>query len=82
MIKSTGIVRKMDELGRVVLPVEIRQLIGLKEDDSLEILVDSENRRILLEKAKNTCLRCQTTEDLREIKPGFYLCRSCLDQLK
>lgn len=49
MMKSTGIVRKVDELGRVVIPIELRRTLGIGEKDALEIYVDGE--RIML---KNT----------------------------
>lgn len=51
MMKSTGIVRKVDELGRVVIPIELRRTLGIGEKDALEIYVDGE--RIML---KNTSL--------------------------
>ena len=47
MMKSTGIVRKVDELGRVVIPIELRRTLGIGEKDALEIYVDGE--RIMLE---------------------------------
>lgn len=51
MVKSTGIVRKVDELGRVVLPIETRKALGIAEKDELEILMDVENGQIILQKA-------------------------------
>ncbi len=55
-MKSTGIVRKVDELGRVVIPIELRRTLGIAEKDTLEIYVDDE--RIILKKYKPnmTCL--------------------------
>lgn len=50
MVKSTGIVRKVDELGRVVLPVETRRAFGIEEKDSLEILVNKDQGHIILKK--------------------------------
>ena len=47
-MKSTGIVRKVDELGRVVLPIELRRILNIKEKDSLEIFVDDE--KVILKK--------------------------------
>ncbi len=78
MIQSTGITRKVDELGRVVLPVETRRLFGIEEKDSLEILIDEACGQILLRKAAKQCMKCQATEQLREVKPGCYLCRNCI----
>ena len=54
MLKSTGIVRKVDELGRVVIPIELRRTLGIDVKDSLEIYVDSE--RIILKKYEPACL--------------------------
>lgn len=82
MVKSTGITRKVDELGRVVLPIEIRKLLGIVEKDSVDILVDEEAEYIILRKANKYCLKCQTTDNLKEVKPGCYLCDSCIDSLK
>lgn len=55
-MKSTGIVRKVDELGRVVIPIELRRTLGINEKDSLEIYVDDD--KIVLKKYKPnmTCL--------------------------
>jgi transcriptional pleiotropic regulator of transition state genes len=65
MVNTTGIIRKVDELGRVVLPIETRKLFGIEEKDSLEILVDKDNRQIILQKASNMCIKCQETENLK-----------------
>ena len=78
MIKSTGILRKMDGLGRVALPLETRKSLDIGEEDSLELLVDEENGRVIFEKVSKKCLRCGATGALKEIKPGFYLCESCI----
>ena len=82
MIKSTGILRKMDGLGRVALPLETRKSLAIGEEDSLELLVDEENGLVIFEKVSKKCLRCGATAALKEIKPGFYLCESCIRALK
>jgi transcriptional pleiotropic regulator of transition state genes len=56
MLKSTGIVRKVDELGRVVIPIELRRTLGIGEKDALEIYVDGE--RIMLKKYEPACIFC------------------------
>ena len=81
MVQSTGIIKKVDELGRVLLPMETRLLFDIDEKDSLEILIDREMGRIILTKAVAMCLKCRTTEDLKEIKPGYYICSSCIKEL-
>ena len=48
MMKSTGVVRKVDELGRIVIPIELRRTMGIEEKDALEIYVD--NEKIILKK--------------------------------
>lgn len=82
MVKSTGIIRKVDELGRMVLPAETRKIFGIGEKDSFEILVDKDNEHIILKKASKMCLKCGTGETLKEIKHGYYLCADCIDALK
>lgn len=62
-MKSTGIVRKVDELGRVVIPIELRRTLGIGEKDSLEIYVDDD--RIILKKYKPN-MTCQITGEVSE----------------
>ncbi|WP_195985956.1 AbrB/MazE/SpoVT family DNA-binding domain-containing protein [Clostridium sp. D33t1_170424_F3] len=82
MIETTDIVRKVDELGRILLPVEIRTALGISEKDRFIISVDKENRQIILQKADYVCLKCGSTELLKEITPDFYLCETCIKELK
>ena len=62
-MKSTGIVRKVDELGRVVIPIELRRTLGIAEKDALEIYVDEE--RIILKKYKPN-MTCQVTGEVSD----------------
>ncbi|HHU18773.1 MAG TPA: AbrB/MazE/SpoVT family DNA-binding domain-containing protein [Bacilli bacterium] len=62
-MKSTGIVRKVDELGRVVIPIELRRTLGIAEKDALEIYVDDE--RIILQKYKPS-MTCAITGDISD----------------
>ena len=55
-MKSTGIVRKVDELGRVVIPIELRRTLGIDLKDALEIYVDEE--KIILKKYEPACIFC------------------------
>lgn len=82
MVKSTGIVRKVDELGRVVLPIETRRVFGIEEKDSLEILVNEDSGQIILQKASKVCFKCGGAEGLKEIKAGYHLCCKCISELK
>lgn len=82
MVRSTDIIRKVDELGRVVLPIETRKALGIEEKDGLEILMDVENGQIILQKATRMCIKCKSPENLKEIKSGYYLCTNCIEDLK
>ena len=82
MIKSTGIIRKVDKLGRVVIPLETRNLFGIEEQNGIELLVDEENGYIILQKASPVCIKCHSAKNLKEIKPGFYLCHTCIEELR
>ncbi|WP_096203265.1 AbrB/MazE/SpoVT family DNA-binding domain-containing protein [Bacillus sp. FJAT-45350] len=62
-MKSTGIVRKVDELGRVVIPIELRRTLDIAEKDALEIYVD--NDRIILKKYKPN-MTCQVTGEVSD----------------
>ncbi|GEN89345.1 AbrB/MazE/SpoVT family DNA-binding domain-containing protein [Oceanobacillus sp. FSL W8-0428] len=62
-MKSTGIVRKVDELGRVVIPIELRRTLDIKEKDTMEIYVD--NDRIVLKKYRPN-MTCQITGELTD----------------
>ena len=79
IMKSTGIVRKVDELGRIVLPIELRRSFDLKERDSIEIYTDSD--MIILKKFQRTCVFCNSPEDITEYK-GKSVCSKCLAELK
>lgn len=65
-MKSTGIVRKVDELGRIVIPSEVRKTLGIAEKDALEIFVDGE--RIMLRKYAPGCVLTGETDDLINFK--------------
>lgn len=73
-MKSTGIVRKVDELGRVVIPIELRRTLGIEEKDALEIYVDGE--KIILKKYEPACIFCGNADDIRHFR-GKNICREC-----
>ena len=77
-MKSTGIVRKVDELGRIVLPIELRRNLDIGEKDSLEIYVDGSS--IVLRKYEPSCVFCG---DSRNVTPfrGKNICANCMRQL-
>lgn len=77
-MKSTGIVRKVDELGRVVIPIELRRTLDIAEKDALEIYVDGD--KIILRKYEPACIFCGNAADVENFK-GKNVCRSCLQDL-
>ncbi|MHB8063382.1 MAG: AbrB/MazE/SpoVT family DNA-binding domain-containing protein [Ruminiclostridium sp.] len=78
-MRATGIVRKVDELGRVVLPVELRRTFGIEEKDPLEIYVDGET--IILKKYESACIFCENAKDVQAYK-GKNICQSCRKELR
>ena len=70
-MKSTGIVRKVDELGRIVLPIEMRRTLDIAEKDSLEIYV--EGTSVILKKYKPSCIFCDSNKDVVQFK-GKNVC--------
>lgn len=78
-MKSTGIVRKIDELGRIVLPIEIRNTMDIKNRDAVEIFVDED--KIILKKYHPACLFCGSADNVTYFK-GKLICMECLDTLK
>ena len=78
-MKSTGIVRKVDELGRIVLPIEMRRTLCISEKDSLEIYVDGSN--VILRKYQPCCIFCGGENGLTVYKEK-NVCRRCIKNLK
>ena len=77
-MKSTGIVRKVDELGRIVLPIELRRTLDIAEKDSLEIYVDGPT--IVLRKYQPACIFCEDAKDVLTFR-GKNVCASCVKTL-
>lgn len=77
-MKSTGIVRKVDELGRVVIPIELRRTLGINEKDSLEIYVDGE--KIILKKYEPACIFCGSADEVTNYR-GKNICHECLKKM-
>lgn len=74
-MKSTGIVRKVDELGRIVLPIELRRTLGIEEKDRIEIFVGGES--IILRKYQPACIFCDNARDIINYK-GKNICPECI----
>lgn len=78
-MKSTGIIRKVDELGRVVIPIELRNQFQIAEKDPIEIFVDGSS--IILKKYEKSCLFCGNTKKLINYNDKL-ICNKCLKQIK
>lgn len=77
-MKTTGIVRKLDELGRITLPIELRRTLGVTEKDALEISVQDD--QIILTKYEPTCIFSGTTEELIEYQ-GKKISKNSIKEL-
>jgi AbrB family transcriptional regulator, transcriptional pleiotropic regulator of transition state genes len=78
VLKSTGIVRKVDELGRVVIPIELRRTLGIEVKDALEIYVDGE--KIILKKYEPACIFCGNADNVKHFGSRL-VCRECIDKM-
>ena len=78
-MKSTGVVRKVDELGRVVLPIELRRTLTIGEKDALEIFTEGET--IILKKYEPACVFCGQAKGVKMVK-GKNICPACVDEIK
>lgn len=78
-MKSTGIVRKVDELGRIVLPVELRRTLDIAERDEVEIYLDDD--KVILRKYEPTCLFCGSAYELLTYR-GKNICKECIDKIQ
>ena len=77
-MKSTGIVRKVDELGRIVLPIELRRTMGIDVKDALEIYVEGDT--IMLRKYEPSCVFCGNAKDVVTYK-GRNICPACIEEI-
>ena len=77
-MKSTGIVRKVDELGRIVLPVELRRTLDIEERDELEIYLDDD--RVVLKKYEPSCIFCASSQNLVSYR-GRNVCLDCIRKM-
>lgn len=78
-MKSTGVVRKVDELGRIVLPIEIRKVLDIKQRDAIEIFTD--NDKIILQKYQPACIFCNNADNVVYFN-SKRVCAECLEKLK
>lgn len=78
-MKSTGIVRRVDDLGRVVIPIELRRTLRISEKDPMEIFVDGD--KIILKKYDPTCIFCGRVEDVRIFRDK-NVCQHCFTEMQ
>jgi transcriptional pleiotropic regulator of transition state genes len=78
-MKATGIVRKVDELGRIVIPIELRRTLDIAEKDALEIFVSEDT--IILKKYEPACVFCGKLKNITTYK-GKNICETCMEELK
>lgn len=79
VMKTTGIVRKVDDLGRIVLPIELRRMLDIAERDELEIYMDQD--RIILQKYEPACVFCGMARELVSYN-SKNVCRSCIGKMQ
>ena len=78
-MKATGIIRNIDELGRIVIPKEMRKKMDIKSNQPIEIYVD--DNKIILSKYSPSCIFCDGSENVTVFK-GKRVCAACLDEIK
>ena len=78
-MKSTGVVRRIDELGRIVLPIEIRRSLDINVKDPVEIFIDNES--IILQKYSPSCIFCGDADNIVFFN-GKRICAKCLEEIK
>lgn len=80
-MKNIGMARKVDQLGRIVLPIELRRIMELDEGDAIEFFIDEENKLVGFRKYRTQeCLFCQSMEQLVFYR-GQFVCASCMFDL-
>ena len=78
-MKATGIARRVDQLGRIVVPIELRRTLGIEVKDTLEMYVEKD--LIFLTKYKPMCIFCDSTEEVKKYRDKL-ICSECLEELK
>lgn len=78
-MKSTGVVRRIDDLGRIVLPIEIRKNLNIGNRDAVEIFIDED--KVILKKYEPACIFCDNADDVILYR-NKLVCRECVDKLQ
>lgn len=78
-MKNTGVCKTVDDLGRIVLPKEIRKSLGFDIRSSVELYVEGDS--LIIKKAKSNCVFCSSNDNLVEFN-GKMVCQDCINNLK
>ena len=78
-MKSTGIIRPVDSLGRIVLPISLRREMDINQKDSIEIFIEGDT--VILKKYQSSCVFCDSVQDLRDYK-GIMVCEKCVKDIE
>ena len=78
MMKALGIIRPVDELGRIVLPVETRKMMDLNPKDGVEVFIEDD--KIILKKYRPSCIFCGEADGVIDFK-GKKICKECVKAL-
>lgn len=78
-MKATGMIRSLDQLGRIVIPIELRRVLDIEIGDGLEFY--SDEKEIILKKYEPACIFCDNARDIKVYK-GKNVCNECYTQLK
>lgn len=81
MKEATGITRKIDGVGRIVIPKELRDMLEFDEDTMIEMVVDKEQKQLILNKYQRGCIFCNSLKDTTNFE-GKTICKDCLAKLK
>ena len=83
IMRNSGYVRQVDSLGRLVLPIDLRKALGVQSGDSVEIFLDGDNKRVILQKYNlpiPTCIFCGSQKDFISFK-NQNVCKTCMDEI-
>lgn len=81
MATNTGIIRKIDRFGRLVVPADYRIALDIRDEDEVEFILDEKAEQIIIRRPKPCCIDCRGTTNLIPIAAGFLICPDCLEKL-
>ena len=74
-----GVVRKIDPLGRLVIPIELRRELGWRENEPVEIVVS--DKQVIVKKYESSCIMCGCLDDIHKVN-GKSICNTCIEEIK